>query len=107
MWFWSAFLLKDTLHVTFFIWASLIFYLLQRRYNYWLTLLLIVLLYFIFRLRAYGAFALLITFVGYLFFFTKHRKIIGVLSVVGIVVLVLASRIDYVATIYSRIFIVF
>ncbi|MCD6386116.1 hypothetical protein J7M23_10130, partial [Candidatus Sumerlaeota bacterium] len=104
MCFWSAFLLKDTLHVTFFIWASLIFYLLQRRYNYWLTLLLIVLLYFIFRLRAYGAFALLITFVGYLFFFTKHRKIIGVLSVVGIVVLVLASRIDYVATIYNRIF---
>lgn len=103
LWFWSAFLLKDTLHVTFFLWALLIFYLLQRRYNYWLTLLLIALLYFIFRLRAYGAFALLITFIAYLFFFTKHRKIIGILTVVGIVVLVLAGRINPVATIYTRI----
>lgn len=101
-WFWSSFLLKDVLHVLFFLWAILIFLYLKHKYNYWLLLLLIALLYFIFRLRAYGAFLLIATFIVYLLIWTKQRRVVFVSILLGILLFLAASQLDIVRTIYRR-----
>lgn len=102
-WFWSSFLLKDSLYVLFFLWAVLIFFLLSHKYNYWLFILLLTVLYFVFHLRAYGAFLLTTTFFVYLFLWSKQRLLILAFLIFAIFALIAASQIKYVEEIYEQV----
>ncbi len=102
LWFWSSFLLKDTLHVMLFSWGLLMLVLLIHRYNYWLLACFLIFLYFTFRVRIYGALILALTCIAYLSFFSPKRKIIWITVVVGIIALLGARNIERVDMIYDR-----
>ncbi len=103
LWFWSAFLLKDTLHIFFFLWAILLFLFLIRKYDYWLMIALVVLLYFIFRVRVYGSFMLVLTFGIYLLIKTKRpTRVLVTIAAGGIALIPAIVFIPEVRTIYER-----
>jgi hypothetical protein len=92
--FWSGFLLKDTVHTTFFVLALCGCWNLRKGYKDVSALAFVGAVYMLFILRAYSAMIICVTFGVYLMIFSRRRKIY-IAAGAWLVLVYLFARLNY------------